>query len=131
MAPDAYVAKHGELKVTINSFTHFQYFHVHHDMSPPLTQIQNSPISLNLFDYGIAAGVIVALLLILWKGSNFVVGKFEKISERHDATILEINQAHKSERKEWKEESKQREERLTELLETTLNSIRNKNENDS
>ena len=77
----------------------------------------------NVWEYGIAVGVIILGSGLLWKLIDVLVKRFDDISEkqtravneicdRHAQTLKELDEVHREERTEWREEMRVRDSRI-------------------
>ena len=98
-------------------------------MSPPTTCAPTSkqmlimeatPSILNVWEYGLAAAVITALFLCLWKGLSMSLEKFETISETNSKMVTGLTDKHREERDEWRNEAERREDKMVDLVQQII-----------
>lgn len=75
-------------------------------------------------EYGLAGMVIGALFVTLYVLGRFALDKFDKIAERHDATVSQMDVNHREERREWQQESIRRETAMQAMVADVTSVIR-------
>ncbi len=73
--------------------------------------------------FGLAGLVIAALFLVLYKGTQLVVNKIDKINQDNNEVIKRITDLHADERKAWRDEMTTHSDKLANALDNLSSNI--------
>lgn len=79
--------------------------------------------SMQVKETSIVLAILSASGVALWRLFTVGIDRLDKMDVRHNETIKELDERHRTDRTEWKSEAKYREDTMSEMLKETLKAV--------